>query len=536
MPTKSTEIRRQNNEYIALEAEEAEEEEEEEEEEGEEDEDEDEEEGEQEVEGNESEEEEGDEDPEDSEESDGLSDFIVNDSSSLEYDSDSSLPTPKPRRRLVRGRKPRTRSSDSDELGQQLKKLSLGDSAPKSADNAESVEGPSSRGKREIKGAQRSSKRDLGDTGRSAKETEIKTPPRSPQIRHHGLISPKKTPRIPQPSQRPSMESFWSQEVINEWNDEYSPRKLPKPKTTLFKEGRALAENLLLPSKKSKAKQEYNSRTSKKEFSGRKQEIALSFLAELDKTITDGQIAHLTAATGGVKIIWSKTLQTTAGRANWRREVAQTPRPGSGVVAPVSKYRHHASIELAEKIIDDEDRLLNVMAHEFCHLATFMVSNVKNNPHGKEFKSWGAKCSRTFGSRGVNVTTKHSYSIEYKYIWECTACNIEYKRHSKSIDPVRHRCGSCKGQLVQTKPIPRGGDGKVSEYQKFVKDNMKKIREEFPGSPQKDIMGIIGKRYQDYKASKLSNSKTNTEDTTTDQLPDSVVRKLNFLDITDLTD
>ncbi|RFU24214.1 hypothetical protein B7463_g12130, partial [Scytalidium lignicola] len=469
-------------------------------------------------------------------ESDGLSDFIVNDSSCQEDDSDSSIPTPRPRRRLVRGRRLRSQSSDSDELGPQMMKLSLGGLGKKQVDNDTTnrpIEESFCLGEKQC--IEDDFRKELEGTKQQVKGTYVKTPPQSPPRKNGSLISPKKTPRIPLPPHRPGMGSFWSQEAVNEWNDEYSPRKMPKPKSTVF-DREILDEHLLFSPSKGRITQDHSFRAMKKEFSERKQGIAESFLIELDKTITDGQIANITATTGGVKIIWSKTLQTTAGRANWRREVVQASTLGLSDIAPAPKYRHHASIELAEKIINDEDRLLNVMAHEFCHLATFMVSNVKNNPHGKEFKSWGAKCGRHFGNRGVTVTTKHSYTIEYKYIWECTSCNLEYKRHSKSIDPARHRCGVCKSQLLQTKPVPRSGDGKVGEYQKFVKDNMKKIREEFPGSPQKDIMGIIGKRYQDYKASKLREEKANTTDVTTNQLPVSVRRRLEFLDIADLTE
>ena len=35
-----------------------------------------------------------------------------------------------------------------------------------------------------------------------------------------------------------------------------------------------------------------------------------------------------------------------------------------------------------------QERLLNVIAHEYCHLANFMISGIKDNPHGKEFKEW----------------------------------------------------------------------------------------------------------------------------------------------------
>lgn len=35
-----------------------------------------------------------------------------------------------------------------------------------------------------------------------------------------------------------------------------------------------------------------------------------------------------------------------------------------------------------------QDRLVNVIAHEYCHLANFMISGIKDSPHGKEFKEW----------------------------------------------------------------------------------------------------------------------------------------------------
>ncbi|OCL01923.1 hypothetical protein AOQ84DRAFT_270687, partial [Glonium stellatum] len=213
----------------------------------------------------------------------------------------------------------------------------------------------------------------------------------------------------------------------------------------------------------------------RKAFTERKHELTKSFLHELDDTIAGGKIGELAAPCGGVKIVWSKKLNSTAGRANWRRETVRT-RGEDGEVVTV--YRHHASIELAEKVIDDEDRLLNVLAHEYCHLTTFMISNMRTNPHGAEFKSWATKVSRAFASRGVTVTTKHSYDIAYKYIWECASCGHEFKRHSKSVDPTRHTCGKCKGTLVQTKPPVRkgkGGEGK-GEYQVFVKENFQKVK------------------------------------------------------------
>ncbi|KAF7563766.1 hypothetical protein G7046_g350 [Stylonectria norvegica] len=131
-----------------------------------------------------------------------------------------------------------------------------------------------------------------------------------------------------------------------------------------------------------------------------------------------------------------------------------------------------------------------------------MVSGITGNPHGKEFKAWASRCSRTFGARGIEVTTKHSYDIAFKYVWACGSCGTEFGRHSKSIDPVRHRCGSCKGELRQTKPVPRGVGAGASRYQAFVKEQMKIVREDNPKSPQKDLMKLIAGKWAAQEAKK----------------------------------
>jgi len=344
---------------------------------------------------------------------------------------------------------------------------------------------------------------------------------------------------------------------VNEWNERHSPVKLlVSPKKQKWRddiakmmEGVALEDGsdegfespTTSPKKKStsnpsrvKKQQPPNLpidatpnvkaiRAARKVFSERKHEIAAAFLAELDTTICSGRIATLSAPTGGIKLIWSKTLKTTAGRANWRREqirLRNGPLPSDIEV----EIRHHCSIELAEKVIDDEERLYNVLAHEFCHLATFMISEVRNNPHGAEFKRWGLQASTAFAHRGVHVTTKHSYRIEYKYVWECVACGYEFKRHSKSVDPARHSCGKCKGKLVQTRPTPRSGagtgagagagvpgkDGKreKSGYQVFVKENFKRVK---AGLEQRGldaqmgrVMEVLGKEYREAQTGKAA--------------------------------
>ncbi|KAF2130009.1 hypothetical protein P153DRAFT_422745 [Dothidotthia symphoricarpi CBS 119687] len=360
------------------------------------------------------------------------------------------------------------------------------------------------------------------------------------------LVSPsKKKPLVPKaPDLRPSLDTFWNPEVVNDWNDRHAPSKpLVSPKKQKWREdivkmmegvnlednNSSSGEDIKPPTTSPKKKQDPKRTTTtttttnppkksptepstkelraqRKDFATRKHDLATTFLTTLDTTISSGRIAALSHSTGGIKLLWSKTLKTTAGRANWRREQLRIrcgPHPNDFRV----EIRHHCSIELAEKVIDDEERLYNVLAHEFCHLTTFMISDVRNNPHGAEFKSWGRRATAAFADRGVEVTTKHAYQIEYKYIWECVACGYEFKRHSKSVDPGRHSCGRCKGGLVQTKPTPRAtgeGKGGKSEYQVFVKEHFADVKRGLEGrgldAQMGRVMEEVARQYREMKA------------------------------------
>jgi len=325
-------------------------------------------------------------------------------------------------------------------------------------------------------------------------------PPASPsKIR---LVSPtKRAVRVPTPPLRSSLDAFWNAETVNDWNDQYSPRKEWSPKKVRAAREDASTSPTASPKKpQSPTKRTKADIAAKKDWESRKHEVAEAFINELDQKITAGKVLELTASTGGVHFVWSKTLNTTAGRANWRRETTKTRQLDGSITVT---HKHHASIELAEKVIDDEERLLNVVAHEFCHLANFIVSGIKDQPHGKQFKEWGRKCTRVFGPRGVEVTTKHSYRIEYKYIWQCSDCGAEFKRHSKSIDPKRHTCGTCRSKLLQIKPVPRkgNGDGGPTGYAAFVKTHFADVKAGLPGgASQKEVMEAVGRRYRAKKA------------------------------------
>ena len=183
------------------------------------------------------------------------------------------------------------------------------------------------------------------------------TPPSSPS--KSKLRSPTKAARIrvPPSPHRPSIDAFWSQEVINDWNDQYSPRKTPTSRRLFRLDENDEAD--LSPSSsprkspiKSPAKMDKAAIERRKKFDAKKHELASSFLKELDETVASGQVGALAASTGGIHIVWSKKLNSTAGRANWKREAIKVKNEEGVTVS--TTYKHHASIELAEKVIDDE--------------------------------------------------------------------------------------------------------------------------------------------------------------------------------------
>jgi hypothetical protein len=113
----------------------------------------------------------------------------------------------------------------------------------------------------------------------------------------------------------------------------------------------------------------------------------------------------------------------------------------------------------------------------------------------------------------IVVTTKHEYEIEYKYTYTCTnaLCGLDFGRQRK-LDLTRMACGSCKSRLSQTKPVPKssGKEDKVNPFGMFVKDHFASVKKENPGSPHKDIMGILSKRYREQTETQEKHSERET--------------------------
>lgn len=181
------------------------------------------------------------------------------------------------------------------------------------------------------------------------------------------VASTSKTASTSKSCYTPIFSGFQSQEISNQLNPESPPRNAQ----TLIR-AKGLASDSApfeltkpLPSVKL---QEFLSKglvegdlekiQPKSAFDKKKYSLAALFLKDIDLKINNGQLEALAASTEGINLIWSKKLTSTAGRANWRRENVRSPNPNEDIS---TAYRHHASIELAEKIIDGEGWLLHLL-------------------------------------------------------------------------------------------------------------------------------------------------------------------------------
>ncbi|KAI1739068.1 hypothetical protein F4680DRAFT_423786 [Xylaria scruposa] len=383
---------------------------------------------------------------------------------------------------------------------------------------------------------------------------DASTPTTEPMTPRKNLTaSPAKAPPIPMSPWKPEHKEFWDPEVNFAWIDQHSPPKKSTKKSTM--------PDLAAPENKEELKRRYGTspekKQAKKAFDAVKEDLARDFLVELDEVVTDGELARLTETTGGLRIEWSNTLLTTAGRAHWKCKTTTTTsrQPSAPSATKTTSTQHYASIELATKVLSNESDLLNTVAHEFCHLAVFLLHGKPKQAHGPEFKTYGRRVMMSASDssnskakdavkklkaprdRGVeiNVTTRHSYEIEYRFVWRCADCGGEVRRHSRSVDPTRQRCGRCKqGILVQVKPVPRGSGGsaptsegaglensrdlgtipkaqpkpekKKTAYQEFTSREMKALSVSHKGLSFGEKMTMVSARWSEHQ--KLTKLKT----------------------------
>ena len=233
---------------------------------------------------------------------------------------------------------------------------------------------------------------------------------------------------------------------------------------------------------------------SKASFRRNRDQITSSSFDEFNRNAFRGELEN-------VVVQWSKKLNTTAGLTRLQK-VSTNMTPG----VPLKRQ---AVIELSTKVVDDEEKLRTTLLHELVHAVVWIVEGVSRPPHGADFKRW-AKIAMS-KVPDVIVTTTHNYEIQYKFNWACVnpKCSFQIGRHSKSVDTTRHRCGLCKGKLIEVtsdgKPKQRAPP---SAYNLFVKEHSKAVREQLvkqkPGVTQADVMKELGRRWRVQKSQSIS--------------------------------
>ncbi|KZO92534.1 hypothetical protein CALVIDRAFT_487228 [Calocera viscosa TUFC12733] len=255
---------------------------------------------------------------------------------------------------------------------------------------------------------------------RPSKRTQVALPPSTPSRTPHGLKTPSKSHRH-------------EKEVVTDEADHecvllLSSSEDDLPASPLNTTNTPKAKKT--PSRNTADTPRKTPGRGRKALQVRLEKLAEETVSQLNTLVFDGRIPE------DIELIWSKRLNTTAGRANWKRIRKES---GDDI--------HQCSIELSTKVLDNEERVLNTVAHELCHLAAWVINGEIQPAHGRCFKGWGRKVMKS--RPDIHITTRHDYEIAYRYEWRCAnpACARTYGRHSKSINPDQHACGVCKGKL-----------------------------------------------------------------------------------------
>ena len=158
---------------------------------------------------------------------------------------------------------------------------------------------------------------------------------------------------------------------------------------------------------------------------------------------------HFAGSLQPIEIVWSQRLTASVGMFACR----QGPKAFYPLAQTHSRCEIRLSLPLFEQLAARtpyaEQELLNTLAHEMIHQWQFDV--LKRRPdHGLEFLRKMTQMNR---SGEVAITTYHALEKEVmalsKFAWRCQDCGRLYRRHRRTIQPKRHHCGACRGQLQE---------------------------------------------------------------------------------------
>ncbi|EFC40238.1 SprT domain-containing protein [Naegleria gruberi] len=245
-------------------------------------------------------------------------------------------------------------------------------------------------------------------------------------------------------------------------------------------------EKSILTNKKP-AKSSKNSKTltfekmDAKKFKKVRDDLLQKYYDEFNKVCFQNKLPAMKVTKGKAKdlkgkayLLWNQHLRKTAGLCK---------------LFTITKSQIKVcAIEMSTKVCDCEERLVHTLAHEMCHAASFMFDGITG--HGKTFYLYGGIIQKYYPD--IPITTCHSYDIEYKYQWQCTDCGSIVKRHSKSVDTTKQRCGVCTGILE-----PIGKTKQPTKYNLFMKENYKKLKDKNPHLDRKELMKLVAQSYKE---------------------------------------
>ncbi|KNE58755.1 hypothetical protein AMAG_04309 [Allomyces macrogynus ATCC 38327] len=245
----------------------------------------------------------------------------------------------------------------------------------------------------------------------------------------------------------------------------------------------------------------------RRHFAKHRDQLARAAYAEFNAQAFGGRLPE------NLPIVWSSRLNTTAGRA-WLssvlvgQPVAPVAKAGGAVpqgVAHSDGKVYLGWIELSTKVLDSELRMRSTLLHETCHVAAWLLDQTRKPPHGATFQKWGDRATRAFPA--LPVTRCHLFEIHFKYTYVCIQCNeVAAKRHSKSLDTTKYRCGHCRGALeIRTTNGTVAKSRAPSAYQVFVKATMPVVRAELasvggPPPMHGEVMAEVAARWAVEKA------------------------------------
>ncbi|KAJ6626944.1 SprT-like family-domain-containing protein [Mycena sp. CBHHK59/15] len=167
-----------------------------------------------------------------------------------------------------------------------------------------------------------------------------------------------------------------------------------------------------------------------------REEYAKEVYVDLNSRVFENGLPSLTA----VDIIWNPRMTATAGQAKYHMN-------RNGVES--------ATIQLATKILDCDERIRNTLSHEMCHLACWMIDRNTDEAHGKLFKAWARKVEDEDPDITVSVT--HNYAIYYPFTWGTFRASFLQSESTQSCSECVDFCpNACKsGKMLPLFDAPK---------------------------------------------------------------------------------